>query len=187
MSFFFTPTQTADRTSRSRHYGRRHRSLWRRYCRGSACWRMRPCSARWSGFSDAAPFRMSRGKLWRRFFRSEGATEVCGEDIVGDPPAGECDRAARDGAGFQTRRRSGCRAGNCGGGSSDLKAPPKFVEKILSGIRLLENATVQRAMERVFRRGAVPDVAREIVAEVLPAVAVSSDVDRKSVVEGKSG
>jgi hypothetical protein len=56
------------------------------------------------------------------------------------------------------------------------KAPPKFVEKILSGIRLLENATVQRAMERVFRRGAVPDVAREIVAEVLPAVAVSSDV-----------
>jgi hypothetical protein len=55
------------------------------------------------------------------------------------------------------------------------KAPPKYVEQILSGIRLLENATVQRAMERVFRRGAVADVAREIVAEVLPAAAVSSD------------
>ena len=55
------------------------------------------------------------------------------------------------------------------------KAPPKFVEQILGGIRLLENATVQRAMERVFRRGAVPDVPREIVAEVLPAEAVSSD------------
>jgi len=45
----------------------------------------------------------------------------------------------------------------------------------LGGIRLLENATVQRAMECVFRRGAVPDVSREIVAEVLPAEAVSSD------------
>jgi len=55
------------------------------------------------------------------------------------------------------------------------KAPPKFVEQILGGIRLLENATVQRAMECVFRRGAVPDVSREIVAEVLPAEAVSSD------------
>jgi hypothetical protein len=55
------------------------------------------------------------------------------------------------------------------------KAPPKYVEQILSGIRLLENAAVQRAMERVFRRGAVADVPREIVAEVLPAAAVSSD------------
>ena len=45
------------------------------------------------------------------------------------------------------------------------KAPPKYVEQILAGIRLLENATVQRAMERVFRRGAVPDFPREIAEE----------------------
>ena len=55
------------------------------------------------------------------------------------------------------------------------KAPPKYVEQILSGIRLLENATVQRAMERVFRRGAVPDFAREIALEVLPAEAVCTE------------
>jgi len=55
------------------------------------------------------------------------------------------------------------------------KAPPKYVEQILSGIRLLENATVQRAMERVFRRGAIPDLPREIAAEVIPAEAVSTE------------
>jgi hypothetical protein len=55
------------------------------------------------------------------------------------------------------------------------KAPPKFVEKILSSIRLLENAAVQRAMERVFRRGAVADFPREIVEEMLPAEAVPGD------------
>jgi hypothetical protein len=55
------------------------------------------------------------------------------------------------------------------------KAPPKYVERILAGIRLLENATVQRAMERVFRRGVVPDFPREIAAEVLPAEAVSTE------------
>ncbi|HEY6370408.1 MAG TPA: hypothetical protein VIX37_07495 [Candidatus Sulfotelmatobacter sp.] len=55
------------------------------------------------------------------------------------------------------------------------KAPPKFVEQILAGIRLLENATVQRAMERVFRRGVVPDVPREIAEEIIPGEAVSTD------------
>jgi hypothetical protein len=59
--------------------------------------------------------------------------------------------------------------------SSLWKAPPKFVEQILSSIRLLENATVQRAMERVFRRGVVPDFPREIAAEILPAETVSTD------------
>ncbi len=32
----------------------------------------------------------------------EGATEVCGADLVGHPAAGECDCATRDGARFQT-------------------------------------------------------------------------------------
>jgi hypothetical protein len=56
------------------------------------------------------------------------------------------------------------------------KAPPAYVEQILSGIRLLENATVQRAMERVFRRGTIPDVSREIAAEIIPPEAVSTEV-----------
>lgn len=55
------------------------------------------------------------------------------------------------------------------------KAPPAYVEQILSGIRLLENAAVQRAMERVFRRGAVPDVTREIATDMLSPEAVSTD------------
>ncbi len=59
--------------------------------------------------------------------------------------------------------------------SSLWKAPPAYVEQILSGVRLLENATVQRAMQRVFRRGAVPDFPREIAAEVIPAEVVSTE------------
>ncbi len=55
------------------------------------------------------------------------------------------------------------------------KAPPKFVEQILGGIRLLENATVQRAMERVFRRGVIPDFPQETAEAILPAEAVSAD------------
>jgi hypothetical protein len=55
------------------------------------------------------------------------------------------------------------------------KAPPAYVEQILSGIRLLENATVQRAMERVFRRGSISDVPREIAPDILPLEAVSTD------------
>ncbi len=55
------------------------------------------------------------------------------------------------------------------------KAPPRFVEQILWGIRLLENATVQRAMQRVFRRGMMPDFPREIAEEIIPAEGVSGD------------
>lgn len=60
--------------------------------------------------------------------------------------------------------------------SSLWKAPPAFLEKILSSIRLLENATVQRAMQRVFRRGCVPELPREMATEVIPAEAVSTEV-----------
>ena len=49
------------------------------------------------------------------------------------------------------------------------------MEQILSGIRLLENATVQRAMERVFRRGAVADICGQIAEEVLPTEVVSTE------------
>ena len=49
--------------------------------------------------------------------------------------------------------------------SSLWKAPPAYVERILSGIRLLENATVQRAMQCVFRRGTVPDFPQEIAPD----------------------
>jgi hypothetical protein len=55
------------------------------------------------------------------------------------------------------------------------KAPPAYVEQILASVRLLENATVQRAMERVFRRGAAPDSPREIAAEVLAAETSSNE------------
>jgi hypothetical protein len=55
------------------------------------------------------------------------------------------------------------------------KAPPAYVEQILSGVRLLENATVQRAIERVFRRGAVPDSPWDIASEIISPEAVSTD------------
>lgn len=55
------------------------------------------------------------------------------------------------------------------------KKPPEFVERILSSIRLLENATVQRAMQRVFRRGCGADLSREVASAVIPAEAVSSE------------
>lgn len=53
------------------------------------------------------------------------------------------------------------------------KAPPAFLEKILSGIRLLENATVQRGMQRLFRTE-VSDQPREFAAEVISAEEVVS-------------
>jgi hypothetical protein len=59
--------------------------------------------------------------------------------------------------------------------SSLWKAPPAYVEKILSGVRLLENATVQRAMQRLFRRGAVPDLPRESASQIIPPEAVSTE------------
>jgi hypothetical protein len=46
----------------------------------------------------------------------------------------------------------------------------------LSGIRLLENATVQRAMHVMFRRGTVPDFPQEIAPEIIPPEAVASEV-----------
>ena len=60
------------------------------------------------------------------------------------------------------------------------KAPPAYVEGILSCIRWLENAAVQRAVERVFRLGMVSEspceTAVEIVPEELVAIeAVSSE------------
>jgi hypothetical protein len=55
------------------------------------------------------------------------------------------------------------------------KAPPAYVEQILSGVRLLENAAVQRAMQFVFRRGAIPDVPPEISSDIIPSEAVSTE------------
>ena len=53
------------------------------------------------------------------------------------------------------------------------KAPPRYVEQILSGVRLLEIATVQRAMERMFRRGMVRELPQERSTETIAAEAVS--------------
>ena len=59
--------------------------------------------------------------------------------------------------------------------SSLWKAPPAFLERILSGIRLLENVTVQRAMEWVFRRAMVAEMAEERSVETIAAEAVSPE------------
>jgi hypothetical protein len=53
------------------------------------------------------------------------------------------------------------------------KAPPAFLEQILSGIRLLENATVQRGMQRLFRTE-VSDQPREVEPEIISAEEVVS-------------
>ena len=55
------------------------------------------------------------------------------------------------------------------------KAPPAYVEQILSCIRLLENATVERAMRRVFRTEVGSEAARDISSEVLATEAVSTE------------
>jgi len=55
------------------------------------------------------------------------------------------------------------------------KAPPAYVEQILSGVRLLENAAVQRAMQFVFRRGAIPDMPPEILSAIIPPETVSAE------------
>ena len=60
--------------------------------------------------------------------------------------------------------------------SSLWKAPPAFLEQILSSIRLLENATVQRTMQLMFRRGTVPDLPLEIACDGIPPEAVSTEV-----------
>jgi hypothetical protein len=54
------------------------------------------------------------------------------------------------------------------------KAPPKYVEQILSGIRLLENATVQRGMQRLFRAEVAEPRPREITPEIISAEEVVS-------------
>lgn len=53
------------------------------------------------------------------------------------------------------------------------KAPPAFLEQILSGIRLLENATVQGAMQRLFR-AEVSVQPREIAPEIISSEEVVS-------------
>ncbi len=60
--------------------------------------------------------------------------------------------------------------------SSLWKAPPAYVEKILSCIRVLENAMVQRAMERVFRSAVVSEIPAEISADVIPSEVIASEV-----------
>jgi hypothetical protein len=63
--------------------------------------------------------------------------------------------------------------------SSLWNGPPEYVEQILGAVRLLENATVQRVMELLFRRGRVIEMDREIVIDVageaVPAEVVSSE------------
>jgi hypothetical protein len=54
------------------------------------------------------------------------------------------------------------------------KVAPPFLEKILSCIRLLESAVVQRAA-RVFRPTVVSDVPVEILTEVIPTEVVSTE------------
>lgn len=54
-------------------------------------------------------------------------------------------------------------------------APPAYVEKILSCIRLFENVAVQRAMQRVFPSAVVPEMPLEIVEELIPAEILSSE------------
>jgi hypothetical protein len=55
------------------------------------------------------------------------------------------------------------------------KAPPAYVEQILSCVRLLENGAVQRAVERIFRPATVSDLPREIEIETVPAEVVAAD------------
>jgi hypothetical protein len=59
--------------------------------------------------------------------------------------------------------------------SSLWNAPPAYVEQILGSVRLLENATVQRVMELLFRRGRVAKGAREVVVDDIAGEAVSAE------------
>jgi hypothetical protein len=60
--------------------------------------------------------------------------------------------------------------------SSLWNAPPAYVDRILGTIRLLENATVQRAMELLFRRGRNKEVDFVVAAEVVAGEAVSTEI-----------
>jgi hypothetical protein len=55
------------------------------------------------------------------------------------------------------------------------KAPPAFVENILSCIRLLESALVQRAAEGIFRPRVVSEMPAEILTEVIPTEVVATE------------
>jgi hypothetical protein len=63
--------------------------------------------------------------------------------------------------------------------SSLWKAPPAYVERILSSIRLLENALVQRAMQRMFQ-AEVSKQPREIAPEFMSASELISGEDAVS-------
>jgi hypothetical protein len=54
------------------------------------------------------------------------------------------------------------------------KAPPAYVEQILSCVRLLESAAVQRAVARIFRPAAISEVPAKFSAELIPAEVVST-------------
>ena len=55
------------------------------------------------------------------------------------------------------------------------KAPPAYVEQILSCVRLLENAAVERVMKRVFRANVVSNLPREISTEMVSPEVVATD------------
>jgi hypothetical protein len=59
--------------------------------------------------------------------------------------------------------------------SSLWKAPPRFLEQILSCIRLAERSSVQRAAERVFRPALISDLRSEILTEVMPEEVVATE------------
>jgi len=55
------------------------------------------------------------------------------------------------------------------------EAPPAFVERILSCVRLLEHAAVQRGLARVFRPSVVSEMPSELSAELIPAEVVATE------------
>jgi hypothetical protein len=55
------------------------------------------------------------------------------------------------------------------------KAPPAYVEQILSCVRLLESAAVQRAVARIFRPEVGSELPRDIATEVIPAEVLSTE------------
>ena len=55
------------------------------------------------------------------------------------------------------------------------EAPPAFLEHILSCVRLLEHAAVQRALARMFRPAVVAEMPSELSAELIPAEVVATE------------
>jgi hypothetical protein len=60
-------------------------------------------------------------------------------------------------------------------------APPAYVEHILSCVRLLESAAVQRAVARIFRPAVVSDVPSELSTGLIPAEVVSEAVSSEAL------